>query len=155
MGIVETIPAKKNYFLEYLLTGEISGNYSMPEYLNKENFQILKQRVDRIQWVETDLVSWFNQCQGNTISFNKICFSNVPDWLEREDFSKLIRQVNKFSKPNSRIAFFTAKGRGKYWPEEVVDEIIRIEVDVENASLTCDRAPWWEPIRVGTTLKNE
>ena len=117
--IVETIPAKKNYFLEYLLTGEISGNYSMPEYLNKENFQILKQRVDRIQWVETDLVSWFNQCQGNTISFNKICFSNVPDWLEREDFSKLIRQVNKFSKPNSRIAFSRLKEEANTGPKKL------------------------------------
>jgi len=153
-NIIETIPAKTNYFLEYLLTGDISGDNSIPEYLSEENFAILKQRIDRIKWVEADLVSWFKSYHQNNITplFNKVCFSNVPDWLDRDDFSMLIKDVVKVCEPNSRIVFFTAKGRGKYWPAEVVDEFIKIEDEFEIASVIYDRAPWWEPIRVGTTL---
>jgi len=150
--IMETMPAKSNYFLEYILTGDISGKYSLPEYLQRENFTVLKQRIDRVQWVEEDLLSWFYN-SSSLVSFNKVCFSNVPDWIPTEDFSKLICHISENVELGSRIAFFSAKGRGRYWPADVVERVIRIEHKKEKESVLYDRAPWWEPIRVATVVK--
>jgi len=150
--IMETIPAKSNYFLEYILTGDISGKYSLPEYLQRENFTILKQRIDRVQWVEADLLSWFFN-SASLVSFNKVCFSNVPDWITSDDFSKLIRHISQNMKLGSRIAFFSAKGRDRCWPDDVVESVIRIEHKKVQESVSYDRAPWWEPIRVATVVK--
>ena len=80
-SIIENIPADTNYFLEYLLTGRISGDYSLPEYLCQENFNLLKERIDRIEWVQSDLASWFEKYRGNKTNplLNRICLSNIPD----------------------------------------------------------------------------
>ncbi|CAH1789326.1 unnamed protein product, partial [Owenia fusiformis] len=151
--ICKTIPAKRNHCIEYMLTGGYSGKYNLRDYQLKENFQILKERVNRMQWVQGELTDWLGKYPlSKQPMFDGVCVSNVTDWLTYENHNSVIRSAGKICKPGGRIVFWNLKGMPKDWPREMVDSVIKVEHKLEADSVKYDRMPWWEPLRVATVL---
>ncbi|CAH1775535.1 unnamed protein product, partial [Owenia fusiformis] len=151
--ICKNIPAKRNHCIEYMLTGGYSGKYNLRDYQIKENFPILKERVERMQWVQGELTDWLRKYPASKQQmFDGVCLSNISDWLVHENHNSAIRSAGKICKQGGRIVFWNGKGMPKYWPEEMIDTVIKVEHELEAESVKYDRMPWWEPLRVATVL---
>jgi S-adenosylmethionine:diacylglycerol 3-amino-3-carboxypropyl transferase len=49
---VDTVSVRDNYYLEYILTGDLTGRNGLPAYLCSQNFSTIRDRVDRVELVE-------------------------------------------------------------------------------------------------------
>ncbi|CAH1799865.1 unnamed protein product [Owenia fusiformis] len=151
--ICKTIPAKRNHCIEYILTGGYSGKYNLRDYQLKENFPILKERIDRLEWIQGELTDWLRKYPlSKQPMFDCVCVSNVTDWLTIENHNLAIRSAGKICKQGGRIVFWNGQGMAKYWPSEMVDTVLKVEHEIEAECVKYDRMIFWEPLRVATVL---
>ena len=121
------LPVKGNYFLSLYLTGEYRNENEVPNYLKRENFEVIKSRVDRIKIVTAGAQEWLQSMPSESID----CFalSNICELMSDKDTSKLFASVLRTGKNNSRVIF-----RNLMIPREVPDEF-RDQI-VKNESLS-------------------
>ncbi|KAG0079404.1 hypothetical protein BGZ90_002718, partial [Linnemannia elongata] len=53
---IRNIPIWDNYYAEYVFTGQQSGNNGLPDYLVRENYEIIRSRIDRVKLVHADVL---------------------------------------------------------------------------------------------------
>jgi len=109
------LPVKGNYFLSLYLTGKFRNENEVPNYLKRENFEVIKSRVDRIKIVTAGAQEWLQTMSSESID----CFalSNICELMSDKDTSKLFASVLRTGKNNSRVIF-----RNLMIPREVPDE---------------------------------
>lgn len=97
------LPIKGNYFLSLYLLGKYRSPEEVPDYLKRENFEIIKSRVDRIQIFTTDAQSWFDSMSNETID----CFalSNICELMSEEETNRLFLGVHRTGRAEARIIF--------------------------------------------------
>ncbi|CAH1772411.1 unnamed protein product [Owenia fusiformis] len=154
VDVYKSIPMKENYFGEYLFTGGYSGKNKLRDYLQEENFAVMKDRVERLQWVHGELTDWLAKYPASTqpLKFDGICISNITDWLSLANHNAAIESAVKICNPGGRIMFWNLKGMSKYWPSEMIDKAIKVEHEIETSATLLDRAVVWEPLRVATVI---
>lgn len=110
------IPIKGNYFLSLYLKGKYANDLEVPAYLKKENFEIIKSRVDRIKITTADAQSWIDAMPEGSID----CFalSNICELMSISDTNRLFNGVLRTAKDGARIIF-----RNLMIPREVPDEL--------------------------------
>src|SRR5664280_65771 len=99
---VTELPAKENYFLAYIL----SGNYltdNLPVYLKKENYDFIRDRVDRIQIVTSGCHEFLRSLPGDTIS--KFNFTNIFEWMSIEEFTLILLETLRIAKDGAVITY--------------------------------------------------
>jgi S-adenosylmethionine-diacylglycerol 3-amino-3-carboxypropyl transferase len=99
---VTELPAKDNYFLAYIL----SGNYfadNLPVYLKKENYQFIRDRVDRIKIVTSGCQEYLSSLPGDTIS--KFNFTNIFEWMSIEEFTLILLETLRIAKDGAVITY--------------------------------------------------
>lgn len=85
-----------NHFLDYQLRGEFSVN--LPYYLREENFPVIKQNIDKVKWIQTDLLGI-----NLTESFDVINLSNIFEYMNEEIYLKQLKQLKCILKPGGRV----------------------------------------------------
>lgn len=97
------IPIKGNYFLALYLLGSYRNKQEMPAYLKKENFDIIKSRVDRIRIVTQEAQGWIDSMPGESID----CFalSNICELMSDRDTNRLFAGVLRTATSGARIIF--------------------------------------------------
>ena len=65
--------------MKLYLQGKYNSKDEMPECYKEENFEIIKQRLDRIKLFTQDAQQWFNQMKDESID----CFalSNISELI--------------------------------------------------------------------------
>jgi S-adenosylmethionine-diacylglycerol 3-amino-3-carboxypropyl transferase len=117
---VTELPARENYFLAYIL----SGNYfndNLPVYLKKENYEFIRDRVNRIKLVTSGCLEYLRSLPGNTIS--KFNFTNIFEWMSIEEFTILLLETLRSAKDGAVITYrnhLVTRNR----PEMFADQII-------------------------------
>ena len=117
---VTELPARDNYFLAYIL----SGNYlidNLPVYLKKENYQFIRDRVDRIKIVTSGCQEYLSSLPGDTIS--KFNFTNIFEWMSIEEFTLILLETLRIAKDGAVITYrnhLVTRNR----PEMFADKII-------------------------------
>ena len=117
---VTELPAKENYFLAYIL----SGNYfidNLPVYLKKENYNFIRDHVDRIKMVTSGCQEYLRSLPGDTIS--KFNFTNIFEWMSIEEFTLLLLETLRTAKDGAVITYrnhLVTRNR----PEMFADQII-------------------------------
>jgi S-adenosylmethionine-diacylglycerol 3-amino-3-carboxypropyl transferase len=99
---VTELPARDNYFLAYIL----SGNYlidNLPVYLKKENYQFIRDRVDRIKIVTSGCQEYLSSLPGDTIS--KFNFTNIFEWMSIEEFTLILLETLRIAKDGAVITY--------------------------------------------------
>ncbi|MCP4706863.1 MAG: DUF3419 family protein [candidate division Zixibacteria bacterium] len=99
------IPVKDNFYVEYILSGKYRNLHSVPLYLNPDNFEIIKKRIDRIKLVCSNLEEYLNKVTVNTIS--KFNLSDCFEYMSRDQIDALLKQIVKIARPKARLAFWT------------------------------------------------
>lgn len=110
------IPISGNYFLSLYLLGKYRNENEVPAYLKKENFELLKSRVDRIKIITAEAQSWLDSKQAESID----CFalSNICELMSEKDTYRLFAAVCRTARTDARVIF-----RNLMIPREVPDEL--------------------------------
>lgn len=110
------IPIKGNYFISLYLTGKYQNTDEVPAYLKKENFEIIKSRLDRIKLFTSDAQSWIDSMPSKSID----CFalSNICELMSEKDTQRLFDGVSRTAKEGARVSF-----RNLMIPREVPDSL--------------------------------
>ncbi|NNF36809.1 MAG: DUF3419 family protein [Saprospiraceae bacterium] len=118
------IPIVGNYFLHLYLRGAYRDLDEVPNYLKEENFETLKERVDRIECVTMDAKEWMISMPDN--SLDGLSLSNICELKSEEDSNELFDQVLRISKNNGRCCFRNLMIPREV-PEYLEDSIIKDE----------------------------
>ena len=121
------IPIKGNYFLHLYLQGKYRNAEEVPAYLKKENFHIIKERLDRIRIITSGAQDWIDSAADNSIS----CFalSNICELMSEQDTLRLFTGVQRTARPGARVIF-----RNLMIPREVPEELRTVIVKDEELS---------------------
>ena len=110
------IPILGNYFLHLYLTGRYRNENERPLYLKKENYELIKSRLDRIQSGTAEAQAWLDTMGDESID----CFamSNICELMSEKDTRRLFNAVYRTASGNARVIF-----RNLMIPREVPDEL--------------------------------
>lgn len=99
-----TIDNANNYFLDYILNGKFTNQDLLPSYLLAKNFAYLKNNLERIRLVCTDINTYLQQQPAATFSaFN---LSDVFEYMSPSLFKKTMANILRVSGAGARIAFW-------------------------------------------------
>jgi S-adenosylmethionine:diacylglycerol 3-amino-3-carboxypropyl transferase len=80
--------AAANPWLQLHTLGRLVSLDAAPAYLNPAGFERTKQALKHLRWVKSDVLEFIrSQMPADT---NKVCLSNLPDWLSSDQFAELI-----------------------------------------------------------------
>jgi S-adenosylmethionine-diacylglycerol 3-amino-3-carboxypropyl transferase len=97
------LPMKENYFLSYILLGRYFSEDFLPPYLRKENFEIVRGRIDRIQIVTESCEQYFARLPDNSVS--KFNFTNIFEWMSPEAYERLLRQTIRVGSDHALLTY--------------------------------------------------
>lgn len=102
-GISHTVNAY-NPYISYIVFGGYS-KHSLPLYLRRENFDVIRRNINRITLVKGDLLS---------LETEKIDFANLSDifeYMSVTDFNNNIQKLSEMMKINGRVAYWNMQNR--------------------------------------------
>lgn len=97
------LPIKGNYFVSLYLLGKYRNHEEVPDYLKRENYDLIKYRVDRIKTITSDAQGWIDTMKNQSID----CFalSNICELMSDDETRRLFEGVIRTAKPNARVIF--------------------------------------------------
>ena len=132
----------------YLL-GRYNHRDRVPEYLLAENFETIRQRMDRIHLVTQDAKLWLASMPDRSID----CFalSNICELMSLEDTERLFQEVLRTAKSGSRICFRNLMIPREV-PESLSGQIVRDEI-LSREMLANDRSFVYSKVAAYTVKK--
>ncbi|KAJ3284846.1 hypothetical protein HDU76_008227 [Blyttiomyces sp. JEL0837] len=103
-GAINTLPVATNFYTEYILTGDISGKYSVPAYLDPSNYETLRSRLDRIELVQGDLRAYL--ADPTSPKFDTYNLSDVFEWMGEDMYENTLRTIIGSSVKGARLAYW-------------------------------------------------
>lgn len=97
---LSSINCQSNYFLHYIMTGSFGEH--LPHYARKENFEIIKKRLDRLHIFNGLAEDAFRAYQD----FNKFNLSNIFEYMTPELFQKITDNLVENGADNARYAYW-------------------------------------------------
>lgn len=97
------IPVKGNYFLSLYLLGKYKNEFEVPAYLQRENFEVLKSRIDKIIVITAEAQNWIDSMPNESID----CFalSNICELMSENETNRLFASVYRTSRNQGRVIF--------------------------------------------------
>lgn len=110
------LPVKGNYFVSLYLLGKYRNTDEVPDYLKRENYDIIRSRIDRIKIHTSDAQSWLDKMEDESMD----CFalSNICELMSEVETERLFTAVKRTAKPNARVIF-----RNLMIPREVPENL--------------------------------
>jgi S-adenosylmethionine-diacylglycerol 3-amino-3-carboxypropyl transferase len=101
--VFRDIPIKGNYFLALYLNGKYKNENEVPNYLKRENYDIIKSRLSRIKVITSEAQEWLDNMDSDSIS----CFalSNICELMSEKDTHRLFSAVLRTARSKSKIIF--------------------------------------------------
>jgi len=91
-------PARENHLMQLILLGRTMSEECIPAYLSPAGFETLRANKDRIDFRLVDLIKYLQNCPPGT--FTKAHLSNLPDWMDQDQFETTLTLVNdKIARP--------------------------------------------------------
>ncbi|CAH1780961.1 unnamed protein product [Owenia fusiformis] len=129
---IRNIPNNKNHLLEFLLTGEIEG-MCLPPYLRDGNYEFIKSRLDRIQWLESDLLTYVgNYAKQGQPKFDGINFSSILNYQSAAKLQDLFHNAAKICHPGAKLVYYNLPAVKARIPFDVWDGMKLICEDEKN-----------------------
>jgi S-adenosylmethionine-diacylglycerol 3-amino-3-carboxypropyl transferase len=125
---IGTLPARSNYFLAQILLGRYVDEAQVPQYLQLQNFAVIRSRLDRLQPVTGDIGEVLASLPDRAAD----CFalSNAFEYGPAELFERAKRELRRVARPGARIALrnLLAPRRLADDPAFVVDTVLSEEL---------------------------
>jgi S-adenosylmethionine-diacylglycerol 3-amino-3-carboxypropyl transferase len=94
---------QKNWFLSYILRGGFEPPECLPPYLRKENFEKIRDRLDRVEIVAGSCEEFFPKLADNSVAqFN---FTNIFEWMTPESVERLLRETIRVARDGAVLTY--------------------------------------------------
>ena len=123
---MKNIPVASNYFLSLYLLGHYYDENHVPDYLQKKNYEVIKNNIGRIHPVTGDSKYWLQK--QPTGLFNAMSLSNICELMDDNDTCKLFTEVARTAKNGARIIFRNLMVPREV-PERLRSHIVKDEVE--------------------------
>ncbi|KAF9184566.1 hypothetical protein BGZ51_003278 [Haplosporangium sp. Z 767] len=147
---IRNIPIWDNYYAEYVFTGQQSGKNALPDYLVKENYEIIRSRIDRVKLIRADVLKYLESDESG--HFDGYNLSDIFEWMGEDLFKTFLTAIHKKGTKDARICYwnlFVPRER----PEELRD-LIQSEVELSDAATAKDRTYFYRRFVIETILKS-
>jgi S-adenosylmethionine-diacylglycerol 3-amino-3-carboxypropyl transferase len=95
-------PASENHLMQLILLGRTASEECVPAYLSPAGFETLRANRGRIDFQLVDLIAYLRDCPGGR--FNKAHLSNLPDWMDQDQFETTLTLVNdRIARPGRAV----------------------------------------------------
>ncbi|KAF9336796.1 hypothetical protein BGZ91_009834, partial [Linnemannia elongata] len=101
---IRNIPIWDNYYAEYVFTGQQSGNNGLPDYLVRENYEIIRSRIDRVKLVHADVLKYLNSEESG--HFDGYNLSDIFEWMSEDLFKTFLTAIHNKGTPDARICYW-------------------------------------------------
>jgi S-adenosylmethionine-diacylglycerol 3-amino-3-carboxypropyl transferase len=93
--------AKKSLMLSLAFNGKVHKE-AYPPYLQQEESQIIKDRLDRLTITTDNMISFLESKEEN--SFDCFSFSDIASYITGEDFKRLMEAMYRTARPGARFS---------------------------------------------------
>ena len=95
------LPVRDNHFLARYLLGRFLDEDHLPEYLQRDHFDLVRARVDRLSVVHGDVRDIFDDVAP--ASFDAICLSNVFELMSEIETARALAKVARVLRPGGTV----------------------------------------------------
>lgn len=142
--VCTALPARGNFYLEWLLTGRYGDLAAGPPFLRPENYDRLRALVDRVTVVRDRLDEHLLRAEGRP--FSKANLSDVFEYMSSDEAGRLLELVASRTRPGGRVAYwnlFVARSA----PERLADRLVPRAAEAHDLWLA-DRVPFYGSFHV-------
>jgi S-adenosylmethionine-diacylglycerol 3-amino-3-carboxypropyl transferase len=100
---ITQLPVKENHFLSYILLGKFYDEDNLPLYLKRENYDVIRSRVDRVEIVTDSCENYFSSLPDSSIS--KFNFTNIFEWMSDDAYEELLRETVRVAKDEAVLTY--------------------------------------------------
>lgn len=113
-----------------------SEDAPLPPYLQRAHWDAMKERVDRIDVVRTNMVDWIGA--RDAASMDRFVLLDAQDWMNNAQLDDLWAKITRASRPGARVLFRTA-AEPSLLPGRLDDAILSKWRYLEETSADCTR----------------
>jgi S-adenosylmethionine-diacylglycerol 3-amino-3-carboxypropyl transferase len=146
--VFSKIPIRYNHFASLMLLGYYFNTDCYPPYLKVENYDTIRQRLDRIEMKSASAIEAVRQFPHNY--FTKFNLSNIFDWMGTDSFHQQLEDLTNSGKDGGKILYATTRT-----DREIPPKITALSQDAKLASelLHEDRTIMYSMYHFGTIRK--
>lgn len=133
--VLTRVPIYDNYFLSVTVTGRFRGN-RVPPYLLEENFQTLRDNLDRVQIVNGWLGPFLDTQPAHSI--HKFNLLDIFDWMPPAVFESTLHSVLRAAAPGARLIY--RSGSYRLDPPASIREHLVAHEELARQLLAIDRS---------------
>jgi len=111
------IPIRTNFFMHYMLTGTIPVPFENHPYLDKNNFNKLRNilKLKKIEFINSDIYEFLKKSEKN--SFSKFNLSDIFEAKTQEEYEFLLKEIVWVSKKRGIICYWNnLANRSEHFP---------------------------------------
>jgi S-adenosylmethionine-diacylglycerol 3-amino-3-carboxypropyl transferase len=131
--------AAANPWLQLFMVGRLVSLDGAPAYLTPVGFARTKQSMKSLRWVKSDVLEFVRAQMP--VDTNKVCLSNLADWLNADQFEELIGALSCKLAAGSRLVWCYLHVQHKLPPG--LSSKIRISEDLGKRLREKDRFPFY------------
>ena len=129
------VPIYDNYFLSVTVTGRFRGE-RVPPYLLEENFETLRENLDRVRVVNGWLGPYLDAQPAQSI--DKFNLLDIFDWMTPEMFESTLRSALRTARPGATLIY--RSGSYEYPPPRAIREQLHHHEALSRELLAIDRS---------------
>ncbi|CAH1782400.1 unnamed protein product [Owenia fusiformis] len=123
--VCNNVPNNRSHMLESYMTGDLTI-CQLPAYLREGNFELIKDRLDRIKWVEGDIVDHISDSvsKPNLRKFDGINLSTVPVYYDQpEKLPNMMKCAVALCNSGSMIVYYVhSDKRNNRFQDDLVEK---------------------------------
>jgi S-adenosylmethionine-diacylglycerol 3-amino-3-carboxypropyl transferase len=112
-------------------------NPSVPPYLERDNFQAMRQRAERVRYVQRSFTEILRDSPPG--SFDRYALLDAQDWMNDDDLTSLWTEITRTARPGARVIFRTAADE-RLLPGRIPDGLLEHWSYLEDDSRKFSRA---------------
>lgn len=137
------IPIYTNPYTNYIFSGNFP-RHALPFYLRKENFELIKSRIDRLKLHLGDINSCIDRYPD--VKFDVFNLSDIFEYMSMQEFLDELTYLLKGATKGSRFAFWHLLV-DRFFPEKFP---IVYEKELSDKLTSEDKAPFYKRFVVGS-----
>ena len=101
-------PISENYFARQAFGRRYDVRHGnvLPPYLAPENYAMIKDRSERVEWRHGDMTGWL--AGEPEASIDRFILLDAQDWMDDSQLNALWTQITRTARPGARVLFRTA-----------------------------------------------
>jgi len=96
------LPTDANPYLEYILTGNFKR--SLPFYLRRENFDLIRNNIDRLVILKGNLRDAFQRSQQTR--FDGFNLSDIFEYMSYNQYEEAVKDILDYANPGARLVYW-------------------------------------------------